>query len=142
MSPLRYLTGRTSPTHRSLISRGVKSLNVENPRKASGQSSAALPLADSAPIIYHFSRVQMWMCDEINVAQVKRAGEGTARPHGSLSAHMQILKFTLHKKFECQYVTFICVYLQFSAKEDFFFLKKHKFVLLTAIALILHMKHC
>lgn len=81
----------------------------------------------------------MWMCDEINVAQVKRAGKGTACPHGSLSAHIQILKFILHKQLECQHVTPLCFYLQLSPTEDFL---KHMFVLFTAIALILHMKHC
>lgn len=57
-------------------------------------SSAALSLSATPPP--HFSHVQMWMCDEINVAQVKRAGRGTAPPHSSLSAHMQILKFVLN----------------------------------------------
>lgn len=42
------------------------------------------------------SHVQMWMCDGINVAQVKKAGRETAHPHSSLSTHIQIHKIMLH----------------------------------------------
>lgn len=79
----------------------------------------------------------MWLCDEINVAQVKRAGRDAARPHGSLSAHIQILKFMLHKQFECQHIILPFVFIYSSLLE---FLKY--MLLFTAIALILHMKHC
>lgn len=63
------------------------------------QDRVSAELCSSVSLCYtppHFSHVQMWMCDEINVAQVKRAGRGTAPPHSSLSAHMQILKFVLN----------------------------------------------
>ena len=81
----------------------------------------------------------MWMCDEINVAQVKRAGRDTARPHGSLSAHIQIHKFMLHKQFECQHIILPFVFIYSSLLWNF---KNICFVVFTAIALILHMKHC
>lgn len=48
--------------------------------------------------------VQMWMCDEINVAQVKRADGSAARPHGSLSAHIQIIRHMLQLS-----IFFFCV---------------------------------
>lgn len=63
--------------------------------------------------------VQIWMCDNVNVAQVKRAGGGAARPHGRLSAHMQILLATLRKQLSVKallpFVFFIfLLYLQSS----------------------------
>lgn len=77
--------------------------------------------------LQHFpshSRVQMWMCDEINIAQVKRAGRRrAARPHGSLSAHIQILKFMLHKQCQCQHIIlllFLCTALSYGILEHMF----------------------
>lgn len=75
---------------------------------------------------------------KINVAQVKRAGRDAARPHGSLSAHAQILKFMLHKIFECQHAMLQLVLIY--SPSDFIF--SLCYVLFTAFALILHMKHC
>lgn len=79
MSPLRYLTGRTFPTHRSWsqFERGDVESNKHNTTE-DWLSPAAMSFSVTLP--HHFSHVQVWMCDEINVAQVKRAGEGTARP--------------------------------------------------------------
>lgn len=110
MSPLKYLMGHTSPTHRSPISPVVDSENDDR--------TVELFCLSAAPGL-QFSHVQMWMCDEINVAQVKRAGRDAAHPHSSLLAHIQILKFMLHKQFACQHIILPFVFIYSSLPRNF-----------------------
>lgn len=121
MSPLRYPMGRTFPTLRWPVCHEVTLCIKSNNREEYWLCSCPVSVPVTLPL--NFSLVQMWMCGEINVAQVKR---GRERPSPSsqqfISTHTDS-EMHVTQANESRQVSLICLFLfnlQFSATEDIY----------------------